>query len=394
MHNADKNSLLASLTTEQQQHMTHAEASIKQVIAEQNGQIAFDQFMEMALYQPGLGYYVSGTQKFGIGGDFVTAPEISPLFGRCIARQCAQVLEIIDGDILEFGAGSGTMAADILLELQAMDKLPEHYLILEPSPELQYRQKATLMEKAPALLDKVQWLDRLPKAFNGVMLGNEVLDAMPVSRFRKNLGNLEEQFVRVENDKLTSFWHETGNQQLIQMVKQLETDQGNFSDGFESEINTRLPAWMNAVDKSLQTGVLLLIDYGYEAAAYYHPDRYMGTLICHFQHQAHADPLVLSGLQDITANVDFTAIARATLSNDLCLAGYTTQVNFLLGSGLDQLISGTDDMDETQRIKLMQGVKQLTLPSEMGERFKVIACSKNTSQNLMGFQVKDLTARL
>ncbi len=250
--------------------------------------------MRMALYEPGLGYYVAGLRKIGKGGDFITAPEISPLFSQCLANQCAQVLtELGGGDILELGAGSGLMAADILARLEAIGCLPQHYRILDLSPELRDRQRQTLQKHVPHLLERVAWLDRLPETpMRGVIVGNEVLDAMPV-----------ELFTLVDGERV---------------IRQVEIQENGFGwvavDGsYTSEFNPALPAWMQSMADVLAAGALLLIDYGYEQADYYRPDRTQGTLICHYQHRVHDNPLIYVGLQDITASVDFTAVANRRL---------------------------------------------------------------------------------
>jgi len=355
--------------------------------------LPFDRFMELALYAPGLGYYVAGSHKFGAAGDFVTAPEISPLFGRALARQCAQVLAETGGDLLEFGAGSGAMAADLLLQLEADGLLPERYLILELSPELQARQRDTLQQRAGHLLSRVDWLTGLPAGFRGVMLGNEVLDAMPVQRFRLAAGGeVEEAFVIPAGDGFAWQWRPAGTPGLAAAVTRLR---GDLPDGYVSEINLRLGPWLAAVARALTRGALLLVDYGYSAAEYYHPERDGGTLICHFRHRAHPDPLVLPGLQDITANVDFSAVARAGSAAGLDLAGYSTQAHFLLGCGLDALLAETDPSDMDAYLAQVQGVKQLTLPSDMGERFKAIGFSRGLGDlPLRGFAVRDLRDRL
>jgi SAM-dependent MidA family methyltransferase len=372
----------------------HAEAVAARLRAEieaGGGCLPFDRFMELALYAPGLGYYVAGSRKFGAAGDFVTAPEVSPLFGRAVARQCADVLAVSGGDILEFGAGSGAMAADVLLQLEADGSLPARYLILELSPELQVRQRETLQQRVPQQLHRVQWLAGLPEGFTGVMLGNELLDAMPVQRFRLAAGAVEEAFVVSQDSGFAWQWRTTESPGLAAAV--VGCCRG-LPSGYVSEINLRLQPWFDAVAAALRQGVLLLIDYGYSGAEYYHPERDGGTLICHFRHRAHDDPLWLPGMQDITANVDFSAVARAGVQAGLALRGYTTQANFLIGCGLDGLLADPDPADVAAHLDLLQGLKQLTLPSAMGERFKAIAFSRGVDLPLRGFAVRDLRDRL
>jgi SAM-dependent MidA family methyltransferase len=338
-----------------------------------------------------LGYYVAGSRKFGAEGDFVTAPEISPLFGRALARQSAQVLAETGGDILEFGAGTGTMAADILLQLAADERLPAHYFILELSPELRARQHDTLSVRAPDLLERVQWLDGLPARFSGVVLGNEVLDAMPVQRFRLAGEGVEEAFVVVAGDGFDWQWRPAASPGLVEAVTAIRQAVPGLADGYVSEINLRLSPWLSALAGVLQRGAVLLVDYGYSGTEYYHPERHGGTLICHFRHRAHDNPLILAGLQDITANVDFSAVARAGEAAGLSLAGYSTQAHFLIGCGLDELLAEADPADH---LGLVQGVKQLTLPSAMGERFKVIGFTRGLDLPLRGFAMRNLGDRL
>lgn len=365
-------------------------AHLREQILLAGGALPFDRFMELALYAPGLGYYVAGNRKFGAEGDFVTAPEISPLFGRAVARQCAQVLSETGGDILEFGAGTGTMAVDILEQLAADRMLPERYLILELSPELRARQQQLVRQRLGVLADRVQWLDRLPEGFCGVMLGNEVLDAMPVQRFRLGDQGVEEAFVVIDDGGFAWRWQAAVSTGLAEAVAELRKA---LPVGYVSEMNLRLAPWMTAVAGALQQGALLLIDYGYNHNEYYHPERDGGTLIGHFRHRAHDNVLSLPGMQDITANVDFSAVALAGHAAGLELAGYSTQAHFLLGCGLDALLAAGDPNDAAYLAQL-QGVKQLTLPSIMGERFKVIGFTRGLVLPLRGFALRDLSDRL
>jgi len=362
------------------------------------GAMPFDRFMELALYAPGLGYYTAGSQKFGAAGDFVTAPEISALFSQCLANQCAEVLrqvssEVSVADILEFGAGSGIMAAHILLHLEKLACLPQRYLILDLSPDLKQRQQRTIKKLAPHLIEKVIWISELPDSFHGVMLGNEVLDAMPVSIFQKQQDKFMEQVVVVKDNDLSPQWQAVP-EQLHLRLRQLEQSYGRFAEGYTSEINLRLDGWIKSLADCLHSGAIILIDYGYAGHEYYHADRNMGTLICHYQHRAHDDPLKLIGLQDITANVDFSAVKQAAEVNGLQVAGFTPQANFLVSSGIETLLSVYDPNDTETFIAISQGVKVLMLPSEMGERFKVIGLVKGIDQALSGFNMRDLSDRL
>ena len=381
---------------DEQAHSKQLAERIRAEIDQAGGAIGFDRYMELALYAPGLGYYVTGHRKFGEQGDFITSPEVSPLFAQCLATQCQQVLEQIkDGDLLEFGAGSGVLAADILLELERLKSLPDTYMILDVSPELRQRQRETLQRKAPHLLQRITWIDTLPNKFSGVMLANEVLDAMPVHQFRLSNDSIEEQFVRYneQGDFEAHFGTPTTPNFTAQVQAQLPQDV-TLAEGYYSEINLRATPWIKAISDTLQTGAVLLIDYGYPGREYYHPDRNQGTLMCHYRHRAHADPLILPGLQDITAFVDFTAVADAALEAGLAVDGFTTQAHFLMGAGLDRLVARSDPNDTAAHLQLMQGVKRLTLPSEMGERFKVLGLSRGLDLPLSGFSFMDMRGRL
>jgi len=366
---------------------------IREEINQYHGLISFERFMQMALYEPGLGYYAAGSRKFGTKGDFVTAPEISPLFSYCLANFCQQVLSNIpNGDILEFGAGSGAMAADILIELERRQAIPEHYYILEVSADLQQRQLHTLQAKVPHLIERVQWLQQLPEStFNGVVLANELLDAMPVHRFY------------VDEDKIKQYmisWSDTQNQFVtstvdaeVEVLKQVRHCQDylrrNFTDGYESEISLAHSQWLLSVQAVMGQGVFLLIDYGYGRSEYYHPERSMGTLMCHYRHRAHPDPFRLVGLQDITAYVDFTTLAEAAVENKMDVLGYTSQTSFLLDCGLERFMPDPQTSSTEDTLRAAQQIKTLTLPSEMGERFKVMAIGKQYSEGAPGFGLFD-----
>jgi len=360
------------------------------------GALPFDRYMETALYAPGLGYYVNGRRKFGEAGDFVTAPEVSPLFSRCLARQVAECLRNLGGgSVLEVGAGSGRMATDMLTELETLDALPERYQILELSPSLQQAQFDTLSHGVPHLLPRVVWLTEMPAAgFRGVLVGNELLDAMPVHRFRRVEVDWQELTVAVEGGTFSDRWKPLHSPGLAEALEKLWPDAAGVSEGYSSELNMRLTPWLSAVAASLGAGYLILIDYGYAQREYYHAERSLGTLICHFRHRAYADPYLLPGLQDMTANVDFTALAHAALALGFELSGYTTQAHFLIDSGLEQMLSASDPNDLKRHLSLMQGVKKLTLPGEMGERFKVMALARGARAALSGFRSRDMRERL
>lgn len=373
------------------QHSQRLAGRIKAAIQENPaGSISFRQYMQMALYEPGLGYYVAGKNKLGAEGDFTTAPEISPLFSQCLANQCAQVLQSNpnaqgkqESYILEFGAGSGIMAADILLHLETLGCLPDKYLILELSPELQNRQQTTLKQRAPHLLDKVEWLNSLPdKPFQGIILANEVLDAMPVEMFSMVEGEWFSAGVSInDSDTDANEFDLTISNDTVLAPQPIpaalsEKNWQHYPSPYTSEFNPSLSGWINSLSDVLEQGLVLLIDYGYEHEDYYRPERHRGTLLCHYRHHVHDDVLLWPGLQDITASVDFTAVAKAAETAGLTVSAYTTQANFLFNNGLEPLFNQALDNNPEQQYQLAQQVRTLTLPSEMGERFKVISLTK------------------
>jgi SAM-dependent MidA family methyltransferase len=388
-------SALPELTPAQSAHSARLVDRIHDVIDAQAGWINFERFMEMALYEPGLGSYSAGSSKLGAGGDFVTAPEVSSLFSRCLATQCAEILQHVSGGaILEFGAGSGVMAADLLNELGAQGALPERYFILEVSADLRERQQALVRERAPAHAARVEWLDRLPEEFRGVVLANEVLDALPVQRFRIRGDQVTSLGVTWQLGRLD--WSETiADPQLEAAVRRIETNVGErMPDGYTSEINLRLAPWIAGVAAALREGVALFIDYGLPQRQYYRSARREGTLLCHFRHRFHDDPLINVGVQDIGAWVDFTAVAEAASTAGLKVAGFATQAHFLIGNGLDKLMAPIANDEIASRVQLARQAMLLTLPGEMGERFKVIGLTRNFEQPLRGFAVRDLAATL
>ncbi len=364
------------------------------------GWIRFSEFMNTALYEPGLGYYSGGLQKFGEQGDFITAPEVSPLFGQCLAGQVAEIFQnfkkVSDEkpSIMEFGAGSGLLAADMLLKLEELAALPEKYLILELSAELQCRQKETIKNKVPHLLDRVYWLDQIPTDIsNAVVIANEVLDAMPVECFRIKGDEVETLMVSVENEKLVSAYRaDDYSGEKINLIR--NRSELGFADGYASEFNPAIGGWLSAIESKMSNAVVLLIDYGYNEKEYYHPDRTEGTLMCYYRHKAHDDFFWWPGLQDITAFVNFTDVAYSAVDLNLAVAGYTTQAAFLLANGLSDLHASQVTDEVRQQIKLSQQIKTLTLPSEMGDRFKVMALTKNYDEPLKGFSMLDLRNRL
>lgn len=378
-------------------HSRRLAALIQAEIQAAGGHITFARYMELALYAPGLGYYSAGARKFGAQGDFVTAPELSPLFARCVARQCGQVLRILGGgDLLEVGAGSGKMAGDVLRELEVLQALPEHYYILELSADLRARQHATLVQAVPHLLTRVIWLDTLPARLRGVIVANELLDAMPVHRFIMDVSGPREVYVARHNDGFSWRGGPLSDAALTARIQAINAELHavgeELAPGYQSEINLAADGWVRSLAEVLEAGLILIIDYGFPRREYYHPQRSTGTLMCHYRHRAHADPLILLGLQDITAHVDFTAVAEAASAAGLTVAGYTTQASFLMACGLAEM--SADVPDTRQRLAIAQQIKTLTLPGEMGELFKVLALTRALCGPLQGFVPRDLRGRL
>ena len=378
---------------------TASDALCRQLAAEiaaADGWISFSRFMERALYAPGLGYYAGGAHKFGAAGDFVTAPELSPLFAQTLAAQAAQVMALSAPHVLEVGAGSGRLAADLLLELEARGALPESYAILDLSGELRARQQATLAEHAPHLAARVRWLDRLPEGFDGLVLANELLDALPVhlavwgseeapdAIFERGVSVADGRFVW--RDRPTAG-------RLLERAQQLAAEHP-LPVGYLSEVGLAAADWTATWPPILERGALLLIDYGFPRHEFYHPQRSEGTLMCHYRHRAHADPFYLPGLQDITAHVDFTAVVEAGHAAGLDFLGYTTQGVFLLNCGLTEVLARTPYEARARYLPLAASAQKLVGPSEMGELFKVMALGKGIEDTLLGFAQGDRSATL
>jgi len=369
-----------------------------------NGPIPFSEYMEMALYEPGLGYYSAGLQKFGEGGDFVTAPQLGDIFARCLAKQIKQIGtrlcqdKLAEYEIIEAGAGSGMLAADLLKALQESHP-PTRYRILERSAYLRQVQKETLSQRVPQWMDKVSWLDELPEEnWQGVFLANEVLDALTVERFCLETDGPRQLQVIDGPGGFDWFKGPCPQRMQEQIQTVLSALEQKPTAGYCSELNTGLPAWLQAVTTSLQKGVALFIDYGYTRRDYYLPQRRDGTLICHYQQRAHDDPFKWPGLTDISASVDFTALAEAADFCGLEVCGYTTQSMFLLACGLDQILAEFGFLSERERSAMNNQVRRLTLPGEMGERFQVMALSRGLDgdlcDDLQGFSISDLRYRL
>lgn len=346
------------------------------------GWLSFSEYMALALYAPGLGYYSGALQKFGQDGDFITAPELSPLFGRALAQQLAQLMQRTVPCIIEAGAGSGRLAVDLLHELERRGCPPESYRILELSADLRERQRALIQLEAPALADRVDWLDTLPERFNGIVLGNEVLDAMPVERLRIGIHGIEEAGLAAGPDGRTKLaWRDASPSVAREMLAL------GLHAPYETELGLAARAWTAEWARRIECGALLLIDYGFPQAEFYHPDRTGGTLMCHYRHHAHTDALWMPGLCDITAHVDFTSIAQAAFDAGMSLAGYTSQANFLLNCGLLELPA--DDATPLALARHNGALNQLTSPAEMGELFKVICMTHGIDDTLLGFSRGD-----
>jgi SAM-dependent MidA family methyltransferase len=364
-------------------------------IERSGGWISFERYMALALYAPGLGYYMAGARKLGRDGDFVTAPEISALFGRTLARQVGELAGMGLTGVLEIGAGSGALAADLLLELERLGRLPARYLILELSPDLRDRSRATLAARAPHLLERVAWLNGLPPAFAGVVIGNEVLDAMPAHVVRREGGSFSEMGV-ARAGKTFGWAARPASSALAELARSCFPEAGSSSGRdpsseleYQSEFQLAASGFIRALGRSLERGAALLIDYGFPRREYYHPQRGAGTLMCHYRHRAHDDPFFLPGLQDITVHVDFSAIARAGAEAGLELLGYANQAQFLVNCGITDLLAETPAADAGHYAPLAAQAQKLLSPAEMGELFKVIALGKGVAGPLAGFAQGD-----
>jgi SAM-dependent MidA family methyltransferase len=370
-------------SAEARAHSERVADHIRAEIAAGGGWISFARYMELALYAPGLGYYSAGARKLGRDGDFVTAPEISPLFGQTLARQVKQVLDAGFDEVLEVGAGSGALAATLLEELERLGAVPRSYLILELSADLRERSRDTLAARVPHLLERVAWLNRLPPSFSGVVLGNEVLDAMPVQLVRSRAGLLQQAGVGVKDRRFDWAWRPAAGE-LLQAAQALA-----LPEGYLTEIQLAARGFMRSLAEVLEKGVALFIDYGFPAREFYHPQRSEGTLMCHYRHQAHADPFFLPGLQDITSHVDFSAIARAAAESKLEVLGYASQAQFLINCGITGLMARIPAEEAAKFLPLANQANRLMSPAEMGELFKVMAVGRGFSAPLLGFREGD-----
>jgi SAM-dependent MidA family methyltransferase len=379
------------LSDAQARHCARMHDYLVEQIGAAGGWLSFERFMDAALYAPGLGYYSAGAHKLGAGGDFMTAPEVSRLFGACVAVQCAEILGALGGgSILEIGAGSGRLAVDALSRLEALGCLPAYYWILEISADLRERQRRLFAQYLPHLQGRVHWLDRPPEEpYDGLVIANEVLDALPVTRFRWHPDRVEEFGVVIDDGRL-DWAPRPACLGVAEACRRLSKAAGAWDAGYVSEYCPRLAAWTQAVTHSLRAGAALWFDYGLPRPQYYLPERHEGTLRCHFRHRAHDDPLLFPGLQDITAWVDYTLLAEASRAAGFALAGFTTQSYFLAGLKVDQEMQTMAGDDAGLYARLANQARQLMLPGEMGERFKAMAWLRNVDLPLSGFNLQDL----
>ena len=400
---------LPALAPEESEHSARVAARIRDELVAAGGWLPFARYMELALYAPGLGYYSAGARKFGPDGDFVTAPEISPAFGRCLATQCAEVLAALGGGaVVELGAGTGSLAAELLAALARDGCVPQRYAILERSADLRERQRARLAVLEPALAARVEWLDEIPTSFRGVLLANEVLDALPVERFRRTADGLEQLGVGLATEAApdaraavvpTAAFRTVARpatRELHDAVLALEASLGTrLREGYESELCLGLHDWLAAITAPLDAGIALFFDYGYRRADYYAPERAGGTLTGYHRHRRVDDPYARPGLQDLTAWVDFTRVAEAALAAGLEVAGYTTQAHFLLGTGFDRHVAAVAEAaGPGEGARLAHAAARLVLPGEMGERYKCLALARGSLPPLRGFALRDFTATL
>jgi len=377
-------------------HSERLIAHIRSAIESSGGRIAFSRYMDLALYAPGLGYYAGGAAKLGAAGDFVTAPEMTPLFARALANQVAAILDATRGrEIVELGGGTGRLAADLLCALDVRDALPSSYAILEVSPDLAARQRETVFRRAPQHKDRVRWIDELPAAIDGALIANEVLDAIACPLLTRTGGEWRERGVRwvdAENESRGGFAWADGpaDPHLATLAAVRFPPVGDYT----SEVNPAAEALVEDVGRRMTGGAALFIDYGFPAAEYYHPQRDRGTLMCHYRHRAHGDPFAWPGLTDITAHVDFTAMAEAGERARLEVAGFTALAPFLIGCGILDALAATGTPESVPYIRAAASVQKLLAPSEMGELFKVLALAKSDAISWPGFDVVDRRHRL
>ncbi|MBX9346971.1 SAM-dependent methyltransferase [Chromobacterium vaccinii] len=355
---------------------------ISQAVADAGGWIPFSHYMELALYAPGMGYYAAGSSKLGESGDFITAPELTPLFGQSLARQLAELLPQTAGAIYEFGAGTGKLAIDLLAELETLGCLPQKYVILDLSPDLVERQRDNIRAALPHLAGRVEWADRLPDSIDGIVIGNELLDAMPCEMvFRDEGRRLRQRGVTVRDGALCYEDRDFADARLAELAAQLVPDIPRY----ETEISLANRGFIATVAGALTRGAILMIDYGHAASEYYHPERSMGTLLGHYRHHTVQDPFYLPGLMDLTCHVDFSAVAQSGIDAGLDLIGYTSQAQFLVNCGLVDRLQSLDANDVKSYLPVAKAAQRLLSPQEMGETFKAMGFGKSVSIDWLGF---------
>jgi len=373
-------------------HSARVVAHLVHEIAEREGWISFADYMNAALYAPGLGYYAAGAHKFGAAGDFVTAPELTPLFGRTLAVQLAQVLaQVPDGEILEIGPGSGRLAADVVAGLAERNALPARYLLLEVSPDLRERQRELLSAQVGALLSHFRWIDALPERWSGAVIANEVLDAVPTHLVVRRGGQWFERGVSLDASAHLAFADRPLASGMLRNMAQTRFPEGG---DYVSELNPTAEALVTSIGERCERGLMLLVDYGFPAAEYYHPQRDCGTLMAHYRHRALADPFWCPGLIDMTAHVDFTAMARAGVAGGMSVAGFATQARFLVNCGVLDALARCGDPQSAAYLRAANAVQKLTSPAEMGELFKALALRRGIDADLVGFREGERSHRL
>ncbi|GLQ49056.1 class I SAM-dependent methyltransferase [Dyella flava] len=374
--NPSKTSRLPEPSADELAHSERLLQHLREHIAAR-GPMPFSQYMERCLYAPGLGYYSAGKTKFGEAGDFVTAPELGELFPRCVVHVLQPTMAMLgDADFLELGGGSGAFAEAALRAFADSGVLPRRYRILEPSADLRERQRERLAAALPAeMAGRVEWLDRPPEEnWRGVLFANEVIDALPTTRFVMRDGEVYEEHVALDGEGRLWRVDRPADVLVSGAVRHVERDLGReFEDGYRSEVLPQLPYWIQAIAGSLEAGLMLFVDYGYVRREFYLPERQDGTLMAHYRHRAHSDPFYLPGLNDLTASVDFTALAEAGNSAGFSVASYLSQAQFLIAAGLQEVFEHAYEQgDEVTRLRLAQQVRKLTLPDQMGERFQAM----------------------
>jgi SAM-dependent MidA family methyltransferase len=381
-------------TPDEAEHAARVHAAIAARIRA-DGPLRFDRYMDLALYAPGLGYYSAGATKIGPRGDFVTAPELGTVFARCLAEAIAPALEGPDADVVELGAGTGALAAGLLPALESLGRLPRRYRIVEVGADLRARQQARLGALPEALAARVEWLDAPPaESWHGALVANEVVDALPCRLFELREDALVELGVGLDADGRLRWQALAPDAELRAAVDAVFADGRARPRPYRSEIRPQVPAWLAAVAGTLETGLALFVDYGFPREEYYRPARSMGTLRCHYRHRAHDDPLILPGLQDLTASVDFSQLAEAGRRLGFDVACFASQSAFLIACGLPRILAEGASLDPLALARLGAEVRMLTLPGEMGERFQVLALSRGLDPRSLPFACADRSDRL